>query len=45
VPAIQLELNTRLLMNGYDITALLNVWTPLCEITQRLNSQPVEIAL
>jgi hypothetical protein len=45
VPAIQLELNTRLLMNGYDDYCFMKVLDALCEITQSLNSQPAEIAL
>ncbi|MDD3920501.1 MAG: N-formylglutamate amidohydrolase [Eubacteriales bacterium] len=39
IPAIQLELNTRLLMNGYDEYCFVKVLDALCELTQRLNRQ------
>ncbi|MDD3213947.1 MAG: N-formylglutamate amidohydrolase [Eubacteriales bacterium] len=45
VPAIQLELNTRLLMNGYDDYCFVGVLDALCSFTQHLNRQPDEVAL
>jgi len=45
VPAVQLEINTRLLMNGYDDYCFLRVLDALCEITENANRQPAEIAL
>ena len=45
VPAIQLEINTRLLMNGYDDYCFLRVLEALCDLTEELNRQPEEIAL
>ncbi len=48
IPALQLELNTRLLMNGYDDYCFLRVLDALCDLTDRLNGldgRPGEIAL
>ncbi len=45
VPAIQLELNTRLLMNGYDDYCFVRVLDALCDLTQHLNHKAKEIAL
>ncbi len=45
VPAIQLELNTRLLMNGYDDYCFIRVLDALCDLTQHLNLKAQEIAL
>ncbi|MCE5342185.1 MAG: N-formylglutamate amidohydrolase [Eubacteriales bacterium] len=45
VPAIQLEISTRLLMSGYDEYCFPHVLDALYEIILHLNSQPTEIAL
>ncbi|NLI21272.1 MAG: N-formylglutamate amidohydrolase [Clostridiales bacterium] len=47
VPALQIEINTRLLMSGYEDYCFIRVMDALCELTTRLNSSrnPMEIAL
>lgn len=42
VPAVQLELNTRLLMSGYDESCFLRVLDALCDMVQGLMSEPEE---
>ena len=37
IPAIQLELNTRLLMNGYDDCCFTSILDTLCDLTKELN--------
>ena len=47
VPTVQLELNTRLLMNGYEEYCFMRVLDTLCNLTKRLNNEELleEIAL
>ena len=46
VPAIQLELSTRLLMNGYEEYCFMRVLDALCDLTQQLSAEePRRVAL
>ncbi len=45
VPAVQVEISTRLLMSGYDDYCFSRVLDALTEIIEHLNSQPAKIAL
>jgi len=46
IPAIQVEINTRLLMSGYEDYCFLRILDALCELTERLDHhQESEIAL
>jgi hypothetical protein len=45
IPAVQLEISTRLLMNGYDDYCFLRVLDTLCDLARSENDQPAEIAL
>jgi hypothetical protein len=45
VPAVQVEISTRLLMSGYDDYCFSRVLDAFAEIIQHLNSQSAEIAL
>ena len=46
VPAIQLELSTRLLMNGYEEYCFMRVLDALCNLTQQLSAEePRRVAL
>ena len=42
VPALQLEINTRLLMSGYDESCFLRVLDALCDLVGRLQKEPTE---
>lgn len=46
IPALQLEMNTRLLMSGYDDYCFVRVMDALCKLTMSLNcAVPSEVAL
>ncbi len=45
IPAVQLEISTRLLMSGYDDYCFPRVLDTLCELTLSENDRPAEIAL
>jgi len=45
IPAVQLEINTRLLMSGYEEYCFVQVLEALCDLTGSLNRNPAEIAL
>lgn len=46
IPALQVELNTRLLMSGYDEYRFTQILDALCDLTACLNREsPVELAL